>query len=126
MRVRRLRKEFGVGVVASWLPCCVTAIGTVKPGASTRNDGFPAVILLDGYEAIVPCRLLTRSIAKRFVAEVEEARGPIADATCNTKTKLVETKLEMVRTAGLFDNGAAFSGIRWINTRDRLQRDEID
>ena len=60
------------------------------------------------------------------MAEVEEARGSTADAVCNRKTKLVEAKLEMVRAAGMFHCGSAVSGVRWINTRDRLQRDEID
>ena len=57
---------------------------------------------LDGCEAVVPCRLLTRYIAKRLVAEVEEARGSTADTASNAKTKLVEAKLEMVRASGLF------------------------
>ena len=38
----------------------------------------------------------------------------------------MEAKLEMVRAAGLFHCGAAVSRVHWINTRDRLQRDEID
>jgi hypothetical protein len=45
---------------------------------------------------------LNRCIANKFVTEVEEARGPTADAACNAKNKLVEAKLEMVRAAGLF------------------------
>ena len=65
-------------------------------------------------------------VAKNFVTEVEEARGSTVRTTCNAKTKLVEAKLEMVRAAGLFHCGAAVSGVRWINTCDRLQRDEID
>ena len=69
---------------------------------------------------------LNQCIANNFVTEVEEARGSTADAACDTKAKLVEAKLEMVRAAGLFHCGAAVSGVRWINTRDRLQRDEID
>src|SRR4029077_4076791 len=75
-----------------------------------------------------PSRLkrLKRYVANNFVAEVEEARGSTTNAACNIKTKLVEAKLEMVRAAGLFHYGAAVSGVRWINPRDRLQRDEID
>ena len=65
-------------------------------------------------------------VANKFVTEVEEARGSTADAAGNTKTKLVETKLEMVRATGLFHRCAAICRVRWINTRDRLQRDEID
>ncbi len=38
----------------------------------------------------------------------------------------MEAKLEMVRAAGLFHYGAAVSRVRWIDTCDRLQRDEID
>ena len=69
---------------------------------------------------------LNRCIANNFVTGVEEADGPTIDAACNTKTKLVEAKLEMVRAAGLFHCGAAVSGVRWIDSRDCLQRDEID
>jgi Cytochrome oxidase complex assembly protein 1 len=60
------------------------------------------------------------------VTEVEEGCGSAADAACNTKTKLVEAKLEMVRAAELFHCGASVSSVHWINTRDCLQRDEID
>ena len=57
---------------------------------------------------------------------MEEARGSTANAACYSKTKLAEAKLEMVRAAGLFHYGAAVSRVRWIDTCDRLQRDEID
>jgi hypothetical protein len=63
---------------------------------------------------------LNRCIANNFVTEVEEAGGPTVDAACNSKTKLVEAKLEMVRASGLFHCCAAVSGVRWINNRDRL------
>jgi hypothetical protein len=43
-----------------------------------------------------------RGVANDFVTEVEEACESTARAVCNTKTKLVEAKLEMVRTGGLF------------------------
>jgi hypothetical protein len=69
---------------------------------------------------------LKRSVANEFITEVEEARGSTARSACNSKTKLVEAQLEMVCAAGLFHCGAALSRVRWINTRDRLQRDEID
>jgi hypothetical protein len=69
---------------------------------------------------------LNRRVANNFVTEVEEACGPTVDAACHTKTKLVEAKLEMVRAAGLLHCGSAVSGVRWSNSRDRLQRDEID
>src|SRR6185369_1841580 len=67
-----------------------------------------------------------RYVAKNFVTEVEEARGSTDDAAWNTKTKLVEAKLEMVRADGLFHFDAAVPRVRGLNTRDRLQRDEID
>ena len=67
-----------------------------------------------------------RYVANNFVSEVEESRGSTANAACDTETKLVEAKLEMVRAAGLFQCSGAVSHIRWVNTRDRLQRDEID
>jgi len=43
-----------------------------------------------------------QSIANDFVTEVEEACESTARTACNTKTKLVEAKLEMVRAGGLF------------------------
>jgi hypothetical protein len=46
-----------------------------------------------------PC---SNSVANQFTTEVEVTRGPIADAACNSQTKLVEPKLEMVRVGGLF------------------------
>lgn len=81
---------------------------------------------LDSYEAVVPCGCLKRYFANNFVAEVEEVRGPTADAGCDIKTKLVDAKLEMVCAAWLFHCGAAVCCVRWINNRDLLQRDEID
>jgi hypothetical protein len=45
---------------------------------------------------------LKRYVANNFVTEVAEARGSTARTACNTKTKLVEAKLEMVRADGLF------------------------
>ena len=69
--------------------------------------------------------LVERCVANNFVIEVEKAGGSTARAACSSKIKLVEGKLEMVRAAGLFYCGAAISGVRWINSRDRLQRDEI-
>jgi hypothetical protein len=57
---------------------------------------------------------LRRYVANNFVTEVEKAHGSTANAACNTKIKLVEAKLEMVRAAGLFHSGAAVSRVRWI------------
>jgi len=97
---------------------------TVKHGAlGTMSDSFPAVMPLDGWEAVVP---LKRYVANNFVIEVDVARGSTARTVCNTKAKLVEQKLEMVRADGLLDCGTAVSGVRRINTGDRLQCNEID
>ena len=67
-----------------------------------------------------------RYVVNNFVVEVEDACGATADAARNTKTKLVEAKLEMVCAAGLFHCSAAVRRIRWFNTLDRLQCGEID
>jgi len=83
-------------------------------------------ILADDHRNRQALHRLQRYVANNFIAEVEEARGSTTNAACDSKTKLVEAKLEMVRASGLFHCGAAVSGVRWINTRDRLQRDEID
>ena len=66
-----------------------------------------------------------RGVANTFLTEVEKVCGSTIDPACNTETKLVDTKLEMVRAAGLFHCTAAVRRIRWINSGDRLQRDEI-
>lgn len=63
---------------------------------------------------------LNRCIANKFMAEVDKADGPTADAACNPKTNLVEAKLEMVRATGVFHCGVTFSRLYWINTPDRL------
>ena len=42
---------------------------------------------------------LQRYVANNFITEVEEARGSTTNAACDTKAKLVEAKLEMVRAA---------------------------
>ena len=83
-------------------------------------------ILHDDHRNRQALHRLQRYVANNFVAEVEEARESTARTASNAKTKLVEAKLEMVRAAGLFHRGAAISRVRWINTLDRLQRDEID
>ena len=68
---------------------------------------------------------LNRCIANNFADELEKSRGSSADAACTAKTELVEAKLEMVRAGRLFHRSSAVSRVRWINSRDRLQRDEI-
>ena len=77
-------------------------------------------ILPDDHRNRQALHRLQRYVANNFITEVEEARGSTTNAACDTKAKLVEAKLEMVRAAGLFHCGAAVSGVRWINTRDRL------
>jgi len=64
--------------------------------------------------------LVERCVANISATEVEKPRGSTANAACNTQAKLVEATLEMVRAAGLFHYGTAVSGIRRVNTRDRL------
>ena len=54
---------------------------------------------------------MNRCVTNNFVTEVEEAWEPTVDAACNTRTKLVEAKLEMVRAAGLFHCGSAVSRV---------------
>jgi hypothetical protein len=70
--------------------------------------------------------LLKDSVANGVGFRVEQRRGSHPANSSYRKTELVAAKLEMVRAAGLFHCSAAVSRIRWINTRDRLQRDEID
>jgi hypothetical protein len=69
---------------------------------------------------------LQDSVAEGVRFRVEQLRGSHPANSSNIQAKLVEAKLEMVRAAGLFDRSAAVSRVRWINTRDRLQCDEID
>ena len=57
-----------------------------------------------------------------YVTDVEETRGLIADAACNSQTKLVEPKPEMVRAVGLFHCGAFVYRFCWVNTRNRFQQ----
>jgi hypothetical protein len=77
-------------------------------------------ILPDDHRNRQALHRLERYIANNFITEVEEARGSTINAACDTKAKLVEAKLEMVRAAGLFHCGTAVSGVRWINSRDRV------
>src|SRR5947208_13750826 len=94
--LRPLQREFEECVVGSCLSWCLTTMH------------------------IVTLERLNRCIANKFITEVEEARGPTADAVCNPKTKLVEAKLEMVSASGLFQHCAAISVVHRINIRDRL------
>jgi len=56
---------------------------------------------------------------------VEHPRESTCTSSIARKNKLVDTKLEMVRAAGLFHCNAAVLRVRWINSDDRLRRDEI-
>ena len=54
-----------------------------------------------------PC---SKSVAKQFITEVEVTVDQSVTQPCNSQTKLVEPKLEMVRAGGLFHGGARFFG----------------
>src|SRR5215471_15892514 len=64
-------------------------------------------------------------VAKILAFRVEHQRGSTCTSSIAGKNKLVDTKLEMVRAAGLFYCSTAVPRIRWINSGDRLQRYEI-
>ena len=85
-----------------------------------------APILPDDRRNCQALHRLQRYVANNLVSELEDAHGSTPNAAANRETKLVEAKLEMVRAVRLLDYSAAVSRVRWINTRDRLQRDEID
>ena len=57
-------------------------------------------ILPDDHRNRQALHRLQRYVANNFITEVEEARGSTTNAACDTKAKLVEAKLEMVRAAG--------------------------
>ena len=68
-----------------------------------------------------------RSVAKNFASEVEKLRGADSAANfLNGKTKLVETKLEMVRAGWLLQYGSVVRRFCWFSSLDRIQRSEID
>jgi hypothetical protein len=95
-------------------------VGSSRPCPASWSTARRALRGLELGSVSHPAIIATNSIANNFVTEVEEARGPSVDAACNTKTKLVEAKLEMVCAAGLFHRGAAVSGVRWIDSRGGL------
>ena len=67
------------------------------------------------------------SVAKNFAFEVEKLRGAESAANfLNGKTKLVETKLEMVRSPWLLQHSGIIRRFRWLGDVDRVQRSEID
>ena len=65
-------------------------------------------------------------IAKSFAAEVERRRGAKSGDSSNTKTKLVEAKLEVVRTGWLLQHVGVVRRFCCLGCLDRVQRDEID
>jgi hypothetical protein len=67
--------------------------------------------------------LVERCVPNNFATELGKGLWTNRHRSCNTKVKLVEAKLEMVRAAGLFHCDAAVSRVHWINTSDRRQRD---
>ena len=77
-------------------------------------------ILPDDHRNRQALHRLQRYVANNFITEVEEARGSTTNAACDTKAKLVEAKLEMVRAARVSHCGPAVSGVRWIDSRDRV------
>ena len=68
-----------------------------------------------------------RSVAKSFAFEVEKLYGAESGANfLNSKTKLVETELEMVRATWLLQHSGIIRRFRWLGDVDRVQRSEID
>jgi hypothetical protein len=68
-----------------------------------------------------------RSVAKSSPFEVEKLCGAESAATfLNAKTKLVETKLEMVRSTWLLQLRGLVRSFCWLSRLDRIQRSEID
>jgi hypothetical protein len=64
-------------------------------------------------------------IAKSFAAEVERRRGAESGDSSNTKSQLVETKLEVVRAGWLLQHRSIVRRFCWLSRADRFQRDEI-
>ena len=64
-------------------------------------------------------------IAQSFAAEVERRRGAEFGDFSNTKTQLVETKLEVVRAGWLLQYFDIVRRFCWRDRADRLRRDEI-
>ncbi len=68
-----------------------------------------------------------RSVAKSFEFEVEKLCGAdTATNFLNGKTKLVEAKLEMVRSPWLLQHSGIIRRFRWLRDVDRVHRSEID
>ena len=68
-----------------------------------------------------------RSVAKSFAFEVEKLCGAESGANfLNSKTKLVETELEMVRPTWLLQHSDIIRRFRWLGDVDRVHRSEID
>ena len=68
-----------------------------------------------------------RSVAKSFAFEVEKRCGTdTATSFSDAKTKLVEAKLEMVRSSWLLQHNGIVRRFRWLSDVNRVQRSEID
>jgi hypothetical protein len=122
--------HFSLNLFEVVLVCCDAPPQTVCPVAQDVVYVFTRTFVRVCHSRLNFGRIFTsekliRCIATNVAAEVEEARGSTTATACNAKTELVEAKLEVVRPAGLFHCGSAVSRVCWINTRDRLQRDEI-
>src|SRR5262249_13001052 len=98
------QKQFGDSVVASCLPSCLRTTKSVK---------------------LLANRTLQDGVAKTVGFGVEQLRGSYPADSSNTKTKLVEAKLEMVCAAGLFHCGTACRPLRSLTCRTSRQRDAI-
>ncbi|HYY34902.1 MAG TPA: hypothetical protein VE867_00875 [Candidatus Binatia bacterium] len=82
----------------------MTRIRTVKLGTKRKSQGL---------------------IAKSFASEVERLRGAKSGGSSNSKTQLVEAKLEMVRAAWLLQHIGIIRRFCCIDRSARVQRDEI-
>ncbi len=65
-------------------------------------------------------------IAQSFAAEVEMLHGAKSLGSSNATTKLVETKLELVRASWLLKHVGIVRRVCCLDRVDRVQRDEID
>src|SRR5437588_3852512 len=91
-------------MVFSWRQFCLALTRAVKPGTK-KIQGM---------------------IAKSFAAEVERLRGAKSAANSSTaKTKLVEAKMDVVRTGWLLQYVGIVGRLCCFDRVDRVQRDEI-
>jgi len=91
--------------------CCSFMVAILPRGNVTRQAQIAA----------------KRSVAKSFEFEVEKLCGADTATTfLNGKTKLVEAKLEMVRSRWLLQYGGVVHRFCWFSGLDRIQRSKID